>query len=80
MGAEHVDDGEQVLYELLFWRERIPVHDQQFRSMLRTESRKLLEAEADELVLVRNDEPTDLPQLDLLHEAHPQAKLTTLHG
>ena len=75
-----MDDGEQVLYELLFWRERIAVHDQQFRSMQCTESRKLLEAEADELVLVRNDEPTDLPQLDLLHEAHPEAKITQSRG
>jgi hypothetical protein len=32
-------------------------------------SRKPLEAESDEPILVRNDESAGLPQLDLLHEA-----------
>src|SRR5690349_19689264 len=67
-GTEDVHDGQQVVHQLVFRRERVAVHDQQVRAVPPTEGCEPLEAESYQPVLVGDDEPPHLPQLDLLHE------------
>src|SRR5262245_17818980 len=65
-GTEYMDNGEQVLHQLLFRGKHIPVkdipvHDKHFRAMAFCERSEPLEAKAHQPVLMGNDQPSHLP-------------------
>src|SRR5262249_22427886 len=64
-----MDNGEQVLHQLVLRGERVSVDDQQLRSMALSERGKPLETEPDKSVLMGDDQTAHVPQLDHLHEA-----------
>jgi hypothetical protein len=57
-GAKELNNGEQVLHQLLLWRERIPIHNQSVRALPLAERSKPLEANAFEPVVVCQNEAT----------------------
>jgi hypothetical protein len=67
--TESTDDGEQVVHQLLFRGKGIPIHDQQVGPVPLAERREPLKAESHQPILMRDDEPADLSEFDLLHKA-----------